>query len=142
MVLEHVYNDVLENLHLGHFCFKKTDSLFSMTALDQLNEPNNQTIESLMASSFTNKTDNSAVIWWETCGSKISRIINKFEGTFRRQIENSHHENSSSFAGKFYKDIKMLYEALPVDPPTLKNEMICKINDPPTDLPKDTYVTM
>ena len=24
----------------------------------------------------------------------------------------------------------------------LKNEMICKINDPSTDLPKDTYVTM
>ena len=36
----------------------------------------------------------------------------------------------------------MLYKALAGDPPTLENETICTINDPPTDLPKDTYVTM
>lgn len=48
----------------------------------------------------------------------------------------------SNFAGKFYRDIKTLYEALPVNPFMLKNKMMCKINDPCTDLPKDTFVTL
>ena len=56
------------------------------------------------------------------------------------QIENSnsHHEDSSNFAGKLYKHIKKLPEALPVNPFLFENEMICKINDSFTDLPKDT----
>ena len=65
-----------------------------------------------MASNFANTADNLVFIRWETCGGEISRIINEFE-----EIENStnHHENFSSFTGKFYKDIKTLYEALPVN---------------------------
>ena len=75
---------------------------------------------------------------------EVSRIINESEDTFRPQIENSnnYHEDSSSFAGKLYRYIKTLYEALPVNPFLPKNEMILKINDPSTDLPKDTYATM
>ena len=143
MVLEIVHK-VFENFHLGHFCFKKTNRLFSMMALDQLHEQNNRTIKTSVASNFANRADDLALIRWETCRVEISQIINEFEGTFRPQIENSsnHHEDSSSFAGKFYRDIKTLYEALPVNPSKLKNKMICKINDPSTDLPKDTYVTM
>ena len=38
MVLEIVHNDVFEKFHLGHFCFKKTNRVFSMIALDQLHE--------------------------------------------------------------------------------------------------------
>ena len=113
-------------------------------ALDQLHEQNNQTIKSSMASNFANRVGDLSLIWWETCGAKISRIINEFKDTFRPEIENSsnHHEDSSSFAGKFYRDIKTLYEAFPVNPFMLKNKMICKINDPSTDLLEDTYVTM
>ena len=112
-------------------------------ALDQLHEQNNWTIKSLMASNFANRVDDLAFIWWETCSAEMSRIINEFEDTFRPQTENSnnHHEDSSSFAGKFYSDIKT-YEALPVNLFMLKNKMICKISDLSTDLPKDTYVTM
>ena len=68
----------------------------------------------------------------------------KLEETFILQTENinSHYKDPSSFGGKFYSDIKTLYEALPVNPLMLKNEMICKINDPSTDLPKDLYATM
>ena len=143
MVLEIVHNDVFENFHLQHFCFKKTDRVFSMMALDQLHEQNNWSIKSLMASNFANRVDDLAFIWWETCSAEMSRIINEFEDTFRPQTENSnnHHEDSSSFAGKFYSDIKT-YEALPVNLFMLKNKMICKISDLSTDLPKDTYVTM
>ena len=144
MVLEIVHNDEFENFHLGHFCFKKTNRVFSMTALDQLHEQNNRTIKISMASNFANRADDSALIQWEICGVKISRIINEFEDTFRPEIENSsnHHKDSSSFARKFYREKKTLYEALPVIPFMFKNKMICKINNPSTDLPKDTYVTM
>ena len=38
MVLEIVHNNVFENFHLGHFCFKKTNRVFSMMALDQLHK--------------------------------------------------------------------------------------------------------
>ena len=112
--------------------------------LDQLQEQNNWTITSAVASSFANTTDDSALIQWETCGGETSRIFDEFKDTFRPQIENSnsHHENSSSFADKLYKPIKLLYEALPVNPFSLKNKMICKINNLSTDLPKDTYITM
>ena len=112
-----------------------------MMALDQLHEQNNWAIKSLMASDFANRA---ALIRWEICGAEISQIINEFEETFRPEIENSsnHHEDSPIFAGKFYRDIKTLYEALPVNLFMLKNEMICKINYPSTDLPKDTYVTI
>ena len=115
-----------------------------MMALDQLHEQNNRTIKGLMASNFANRVDDLALIRWETCGAEISRIINESEDTFGPETENSsnHHENSSSFAGKFYRGIKTLYEALPVNPLMLKNEMICNINDPYTDLPKDTSVTL
>ena len=97
-----------------------------------------------MASNFGKRADNSALIRWVTCGAEISRIINEFEDTCRSQTENSinHHEDSSSFAGTFYRDIKILYEALPVNPFMCKNEMICKINGLSTDLAKDIYVTI
>ena len=79
-----------------------------MMAFDQLHEQNNRTIKSSMASNFANRADDSTLIWWETCGAEISRIINESEDTFRPEIENSsnHHEYSSSLAGKFYRDIK------------------------------------
>ena len=97
-----------------------------------------------MASNFGKRADNSALIRWVTCGAEISRIINEFEDTCRSQTENSinHYEDSSSFAGTFYRDIKILYEALPVNPVMCKNEMICKINGLSTDLAKDIYVTI
>ena len=81
-----------------------------MMALDQLHEQNNRTIKTSVASNFANRADDLALIRWETRGVEISQIINEFEDTFRPQIENSsnHHEDSSGFAGKFYRDIKTL----------------------------------
>ena len=113
-------------------------------ALDQLQEQNNCTITSSVASSYANRTDDSALIRWETCGEETSQIFDEFRDTFRLQIENSnsHHEDSSSFADNLYKPIKLLYEALPLNPFSLKNKMICKINNLSTGLPKDTYITM
>ena len=84
-----------------------------MMASDQLHEENNWTIKSSVASSFANRADDSALIRWETCSAEALRITNEFEDTFRPQIEdtNNHCEDSSSFAGKFYRDIKTLYKA-------------------------------
>ena len=67
MALEIIHNDVFENFHLGHLCFKKTNKVFLMMALDQLQEQNNQTIKSLVASKFANRVDDSTLIQWETC---------------------------------------------------------------------------
>ena len=65
---------------------KKTNKVSSKTALDQLHEQNNRKIKSSVTSSFTNRADDSALIRWETCGAKLSRIINEFEDTFRPQV--------------------------------------------------------
>ena len=68
-------------------------------ALDQLHEQNNRTVKSSMASNFANRVGDLSLIRWETCGAKISQIINEFKDTFRPEIENSsnHHEDSSRF---------------------------------------------
>ena len=144
MDLEIVHNHVFENFLLGHFPFKKTNRVITMMALNQLQEQNNWTITSSVASSYANRTHDSALIRWETCGEETSRIFDEFKDKFRPQIENSnsHHEDSSSFAHNLYKPIKLLYEALLVNPFSLKNKMICKIHNLSTDLSKDTYITM
>ena len=83
MVLEIVHKDVFKNFHLGQFCFQKTNRVFSMMSLDQLHEQNNRAIKSSVAINFANRTDDLALIRWDTCGEEISRIINEFEDTFR-----------------------------------------------------------
>ena len=143
MTFDIVHKDVFENFLLGHFCFKKT-KVFSKMALDQLHEQNNRTIKSSVASSFANRADDSALIRWETCGAELSRIINEFEDTFRSQVKssNNHHEDCISFSFKFYSDIKALYEALPLNPFMVEDDMIFRINDPSAVLPNETFVTM
>ena len=61
-----------------------------------------------MASNFSNRADDLALIQWETCSAEIPQIIDESEDLSRPQVENSnnHHEDSSSFNGKFYRDIK------------------------------------
>ena len=71
MELEMVHNDMFENFHLGHFCFKKTNRVCSMMALDQLHDQNSRTIKSSVASNLANRADSSAFVWWEICGAKI-----------------------------------------------------------------------
>ena len=83
MVLEIVHKDVFKNFHLGQFCFQKTNRVFSMMSLDQLHEQNNRAIKSSVAINFANRTNDLALIRWDTCGEEISRIINEFEDTFR-----------------------------------------------------------
>ena len=76
-------------------------------------------------------------VWKVILDLQIHILIFFWSNTLRPQIENSdsHHEDSSSFTGKFYKDRKALYQILPVNSFMLKNELICKVNDPSTDLP-------
>ena len=62
MVLEIVHNDVFENFHLGHLCFKKTNRVFSVMALDHLHEQKNRAIKSSVASNFANRADDLALI--------------------------------------------------------------------------------
>ena len=102
MVLEIVHNDVFENFHLGNFCFKKTNKVFSMIALDQLHQQNNRTIKSSIANKFANKADDSVFFRWETCSAEISPIINESEDIFRSKIKNTvkplysgHHRDKS-----------------------------------------------
>ena len=71
MELEMVHNDMFENFHLGYFCFKKTNRVCSMMALDQLHDQNSWTIKSSVASNLANRGDSSAFIRWEICGAKI-----------------------------------------------------------------------
>ena len=77
-------------------------------------------------------------------GTELSGIINQFEDTFRPQVKssNNHHEDCISFGFKFYSDIKTLYEALPVNPFMVEDDMIFRINDPSAVLPNETFVTM
>ena len=126
------------------FVLKKTNKLFSKMALDQLQKQNNRTIKSSVTSTFANRADDSALIRWETCGAELSRIINEFEDTFRPQVKssNNHHEDCISFSFKFYSDIKTLYEALPVNPFMVEDDIIFRINDPSAVLPNETFVTM
>ena len=135
MTLDIVHKDVFENFLLGHFCFKKTNKVFSKIALDQLHEQNNRIIKSseLMIQLLF---DGNHVV--------LSCIINESEETFRPQVKssNNHHEDCISFSFKFYSDIKTLYEAIPVNPFVVEDDMIFRINDPSAVLLNKTFVTM
>ena len=75
MVLEIVHNNVFENFYLGHFCFKKTNGVFSMTALDQLQEQNSWTIKKLVASNFANRADDSALFGGRHAVRKFHELL-------------------------------------------------------------------
>ena len=99
-----------------------------MMTWNQIHDQINWIITSSLASSFVNRADDSALIWWERCGAEIPKIVNKFEDTFIPQIKNSnsHHKDSSGFTGKLYMGIRTLHETLPVNLFIIENEISVK----------------
>ena len=83
------------------------------------------------ATDLVNKSDQSALIRWETCGPDIARIIMEFEESENIDFPNlnlsKHHEDNEAFCKKFMSDINTLLDGLPVNP--FQSVKLSKINN-------------
>ena len=137
--------DVYDNMIQGCFSFQKTSREFSRMALDQVHEQNNRVIKaSNGAIHCMNRSDESALIRWETCGPDIARLITEFEDGMEFFSSNDvdmvmkHHEDNETFQRLFTDDVKTLCLGMPVNP--FIGSQLVKLNDPSACIP-DCVVT-
>ena len=110
--------------------------------LDQVHEQNNRVIKSTGgATDLVNKSDQSALIRWETCGPDIARIIMEFEETENIDSPNlnssKHHEDNEAFCKKFTSDINTLLDELPVNP--FQSVKLSKMNNSGVIVPDSVF---
>ena len=71
------------NFMNGNFSFSKTNTLFPLFALDQLNEENNKVIKGTSgAASVINRKGESALNRWALSGPELAEIIFQFENEY------------------------------------------------------------
>ena len=134
LTLKRLHPDVYEAMMDGNFSFQKTNTHFNRIAIDQVHEQNNEVIKGAGgATDLLNRTDDSALIRWETCGPKVVKIVSVFEdivdnGCKEKQNQTKkHHEDTASFRANFIKDVQNLYNKITCNPFELKS--LTKIND-------------
>ena len=143
MTMEIKFPDVYENMVGGCFSFQKSSREFSRMALDQVHEQNNRTIKAFGgAVNFMNRSDDSALIRWETCGPDIARSVNEFEDGMDDVIFNDseirkHHEDNKTYQECFANDVRTLYAGIPSNP--FENDELTKLNDPTAFVPEILY---
>ena len=59
---------------------------------------------------MVNKTEDSALIRWETCGVDIARLVTEFENTMEHEETSGdsfrkHHEDNDAFQQRFSDDV-------------------------------------
>ena len=138
MTMKVKHPDIYENLKKGFFSFQKSTREFSRMALDQVHEQNNRVIKSTGgATDLVNKSDQSALIRWETCGPDIARIIMEFEESENIDSPNLNssklHEDNEAFCKKFTSDII----GLPVNP--FQSVKLSKINNSGVIVPDSVF---
>ena len=121
--LEKANPDLHAEMMKGKFSFQKSQRMFSKMALDQVHEQNNKIIKGAGgASQLLNRSDDSALIRWETCGPEVARIVAEFEETIELNGKHDgreskkHHEDTPTFQKNFAKDVKNLYDKIQCNP--------------------------
>ena len=82
-------------------------------ALDQVHEQNNEFIKGVGgATHLVNRSDESALIRWELCGSELAKMISDFEDLSKKgggaSTIKKHHEDNESFRSRFSKDLNQV----------------------------------
>ena len=111
------------------FPFRKRT--LSCIAIDQVHEQNNKVIKGVGgevikgvggATDLLSKTDDLALIRWETCGPEVAKIVSFFEdiidnGCKEKQNQTKkHHDDTASFRANFIKDVQNLYNKITCNP--------------------------
>ena len=114
--VEDQYPDVYNEMMKKNFSFLKTGTAYSRIALDQVHEQNNKVIKGVGgASQLLNRSDESALIRWETCGPDVARIVSEFEDLIAdysySNTNSKHHEDTPTFREHFINDVKILYKS-------------------------------
>ena len=81
-----------------------------------MHEQNNKVIKGVGgASQLLNRSDESALIRWETCGPDVARIVSEFEDLIAdysySNTNSKHHEDTPTFREHFINDVKILYKS-------------------------------
>ena len=105
MLLEALSPDVHKEFMADNFLFQKTNSKFSILAIDQIHEQNNKNIKGSGGTRhLLNKTDESGLIRWETIVTDIARILSEFGDIINEPTKvrlKKHHEDNESFQELF-----------------------------------------
>jgi hypothetical protein len=113
MALEKKHPDVYEEFTRGKFVVQKSQNAFSMIALDQNHEQENEAIKG--DGGAVGLTENpTALRRWMVAGPEVARVVKEFETTFTVLKPNSylHHEQVPGVQKAFANDVHNLTKEL------------------------------
>ena len=98
ITLKEKHPTVLQQFLKGHFVVQKSNSRFSMMALDQNHEQQNQIIKA--EGGAVGLTENPAELTrWMIAGPEVARVVTEFEENVQRSIDNvnaDHHDQKKA----------------------------------------------